>query len=81
MDILETEENNTEADFTIAFNPTFLMELCRTIDTDVLEVGFTDPKAPMMVYGKEYDFLILPVNIGDCENIKHNIKKLLEKVA
>ncbi|MSA02185.1 hypothetical protein GKG47_09050 [Lactonifactor sp. BIOML-A3] len=80
MDILETEENNTEADFTIAFNPTFLVELCRTIDTDVLEVGFTNPKAPMMVYGKEYDFLILPVNIRD-NNIVNNIKKLLEKAA
>lgn len=83
MDIMETKENYTKSGLMIGFNPTFLLELCKTVDTEVLEIGFTNPKAPMMVYGKEYDFLILPVNVKEteAEEFKSNINKLLEKVA
>ena len=82
MDILETEENNTKEDFVIGFNPKFILELCKTIDTDILEIGFSDNnKAPMTVYGKDYNFVILPVNIKDGESIKNSIDKLLEKAA
>ncbi|MSS07045.1 hypothetical protein FYJ38_00130 [Clostridium sp. WB02_MRS01] len=82
MDILEASENNTKEDFTIGFNPKFINDLCKTIDTDILEIGFSDNnKSPMTAYGKDYDFVILPVSIKDSESIKHNIQKLLEKAA
>lgn len=52
-------------DLLIGFNPRFLMEALRAIDDDEVELYFMNAKSPCIIRneGKEYIYLILPVNI------------------
>lgn len=63
FDELSTSENSMK-DMYIGFNPQFLADAFSVVDSDNPVCIGTNPKAPMLIYGNEYSFLVLPVNIG-----------------
>lgn len=81
-----TENKAVQSGFMIGFNPSYLVDMCNSIDVDDLKLGFTNAKAPMMVYGNEYTVLLLPVMIKSAKaTVKESIDKLrckpLSKIA
>nr|DAJ75506.1 MAG TPA: beta clamp protein [Bacteriophage sp.] len=79
FDELETSENNMKDDLYIGFNPRFLVDVFEIVDSDNPICLGTNPKAPMMIYGSEYSFLVLPINIAVED--KANIKRKFESEA
>jgi hypothetical protein len=63
----------------IGFNPRFLVDVFEIVDSDNPICLGTNPKAPMMIYGNEYNFLVLPINIAVED--KANIKRKFESEA
>lgn len=66
---LETIENNMDEKLYIAFNPQFLADAFSIVDSDNPVCIGTNAKAPMIITGNEYSFLILPVNNKDSDCI------------
>lgn len=64
FDELSTRENNMK-DMYIGFNPQFLADAFSVVDSDNPVCIGTNPKAPMLIYGNEYSFLVLPVNLSN----------------
>lgn len=79
FDELETSENNMKDDLYIGFNPRFLVDVFEIVDSDNPICLGTNTKAPMMIYGSEYSFLVLPINIAVED--KANIKRKFESEA
>lgn len=66
FDELETKENYMKENLYIAFNPQFLSDVFSIVDSETPVCIGSNPKAPMLITGNEYSFLVLPVNItGD----------------
>lgn len=66
FDELETKENYMKENLYIAFNPQFLSDVFSIVDSENPVCIGSNPKAPMLITGNEYSFLVLPVNItGD----------------
>lgn len=59
---LETTENNMNSNLYIGFNPQFLADVFNIIDSDNPVCIGTNAKAPMLITGNEYSFLVLPIN-------------------
>lgn len=78
LDEIESKHNLPD-EFTIGFNPLFLMEAFNIIDTDKPECILHSPKAPMVIKGNEYKFLVLPVKITGIDTI--NVSKKISEVA
>lgn len=55
------------ADFQVAFNPQFMMEALKHIDTDKMTIGLTTPVNPALLEpvgeGQDYRFVIMPMRI------------------
>lgn len=64
FDELETKENYMKDDLYIAFNPQYLADAFSIVDSENPVCIGMHPKAPMLIMGNEYSFLILPVNIS-----------------
>lgn len=79
VDRLTTKNTEVKKDFTIAFNPAFIKEAINIIDSETALCTMTNAKAPIMIYGKEYSFLILPVNIST-ETV-NNMRSYLLKIG
>lgn len=79
-EFLMTENMTVKPEFMIGFNPSYLVDMCNSIDTDDLKIGFTNAKTPTMVYGNEYTILLLPVVIKNAKNtVEESINKLSGK--
>lgn len=65
FDELSTSENSMKDDIYIGFNPQFLADAFSVVDSDNPVCIGTSPKAPMLIYGNEYSFLVLPINFGN----------------
>lgn len=77
----ELEVNDLRMDdMYIAFNPSFWVDALNTVDTDTVKICGGRNIDPLMIYGNEYDFLILPVNIKHQVLLDKAVKKF-EKVA
>ena len=77
----ELEVNDLRMDdMYIAFNPSFWVDALSTIDTEKVKICGGRNIDPLMIYGNEYDFLILPVNIRN-PALLDKIEKKFEKVA
>ena len=63
FDELETKEIQMKDGLYIAFNPQFLADAFSIVDSDNPVCIGTNAKAPMLITGNEYSFLVLPVNI------------------
>ena len=63
FDELETNEIQMKDSLYIAFNPQFLADAFSIVDSDNPVCIGTNAKAPMLITGNEYSFLVLPVNI------------------
>lgn len=63
FDELETEENYIDEKLYIGFNPQFLVDAFSIVDSENPVCIGTNAKAPMIITGNEYSFLVLPVNI------------------
>ena len=63
FDELETKEIQMKDSLYIAFNPQFLADAFSIVDSDNPVCIGTNAKAPMLITGNEYSFLVLPVNI------------------
>ena len=59
-----SEITKVGADMTICFNPEFLIDALRAIDSDEITLYLVSPKAPCFIRDAEetYCYLILPVN-------------------
>lgn len=60
FDELSTSENSMKNMY-IGFNPQFLADAFSVVDSDNPVCVGMNPKAPMLIYGNEYSFLVLPV--------------------
>lgn len=67
FDELETEENYIDEKLYIGFNPQFLVDAFSIVDSDNPVCIGTNAKAPMIITGNEYKFLVLPVNIANID--------------
>lgn len=63
FDELKTKENTMKESLYIGFNPQFLADVFSVIDSENPVCIGTNCKAPMLITGNEYSFLVLPVNI------------------
>lgn len=63
FDELETKEIQMKDSLYIAFNPQFLSDAFSIVDSDNPVCIGNNAKAPMLITGNEYSFLVLPVNI------------------
>lgn len=61
---LETTENNMNTKLYIGFNSQFLSDVFNIVDSENPVCIGTNAKAPMLITGNEYSFLVLPVNIA-----------------
>ena len=59
---VETTENNMNEELYIGFNPQFLADVFDIVDSENPVCIGTNAKAPMIITGNEYSFLVLPVN-------------------
>lgn len=76
LDTIEVKNNNMEEEFYIGFNPSYLVDVFSIVDTDYPVCEGKSNKSPLFVYGNEYSFLILPVNIGnEVEDMKQSINR------
>lgn len=77
FDNVETDENAMSDDLYIGFNPHYLADAFSMVDTDKPVCRGRNNKSPLFIDGKEYSFLVLPVNImGDeVENMKECINR------
>ncbi|RHS68181.1 hypothetical protein DW954_02265 [Clostridium sp. AM45-5] len=77
----ELEVNDLRMDdMYIAFNPSFWVDALNTVDTDTVKICGGRNIDPLMIYGNEYDFLILPVRINNLP-LMDKVTKKFEKVA
>jgi DNA polymerase-3 subunit beta len=62
----QLEVNYSGAPFTIAFNPTFLLDGLGVLDSATARLSFTDPKRPAVLTGEsaEYSYLLMPVRLS-----------------
>lgn len=68
-------------DMIIGFNPRYLTEALGIIDVEKANVKLVSSKAPIIIEGNEYLFLILPVCIKDGINYEEVFGRLIEKAA
>lgn len=61
FDELETKENGMKNDLYIGFRPQFLTDVFSIVDSDEPVCVGSTAKSPMIIYGNEYSFLVLPV--------------------
>lgn len=81
VDRLTTKSAEVKKDFFIAVNPEFIKDAMNIIDSETALCTMTNAKAPIMIYGKEYSFLILPVNSTQHSEIVNNMKEYLQKIG
>ena len=61
---LETTENNMSDNLYIGFNSRFLADIFNIVDSENPVCIGINAKAPMIITGNEYSFLVLPVNFS-----------------
>lgn len=71
FDEICTTKNSMKDDFYMGFNPKFLMDAFNIVDSDSPKCIGYHSKAPLVIEGNEYKFLILPINIDNKdENVR-----------
>ena len=53
-----------EGTIKIAFNPKFLLDALKEIPDEKVTLEMSSPKAPCLIRGENYLYLILPVNFN-----------------
>lgn len=80
LDTVETKDNNMDGNLYIGFDPNYLMNVFSIIDTDSPLCEGKNNKSPLFIYGNEYSFLVLPVNINnEIEEMKQNLSIIIGK--
>ena len=78
FDEIEVKEK-PEKDFYIGFNPSFLVDIMRIVDSEYPVFYGTKEVCPWIINGDTYSFLILPVNIKDVKvKAEKRIAKYIE---
>lgn len=77
FDKISVSNNSVSEEFMIAFNPLFIKDLCNGIDTEFARMGFRNAKSPIMAYDEDFTYLVLPVNINECD-VSERINKLMK---
>lgn len=77
FDRITLTENCVDDGFMIGFNPRFIKDLCNGIDTEFARMGFRNAKSPVMAYDGDFTYLVLPVNINECD-VSERIDKLMK---
>ena len=78
FDTLDTTNNYMKDDLYIGFDPNYLAEAFNIIDSEKPICQGINDKGPLMIYGEEYSFLVLPINIkgsNSVENMNNSIKR------
>ena len=81
FDEIEATENNMKDDLYIGLNPQFLADAFGIVDSDKPLCMGKNEKCPIIIYGKEYSFMVLPVFITTADYIPVFKKKLGIEVA
>lgn len=55
------------AELVIGFNPYYLLELLKAINTEKVSMSFSNSKAPVYVKGEGYTYLVLPLSIAKAQ--------------
>lgn len=63
FDKLETSE--CKMDMYIGFNPQYMVDVFRVVDSDKPVCVGTNPKSAMMITGNEYSFVVLPIHFNE----------------
>lgn len=67
-DVIETEDAEDIGDgFVIGVNPEFINDAMNGLDSEMVTMGFTNNKSPIIVSDGEYTGYVLPVNISGME--------------
>jgi len=74
IDKIETKNLQVTKEFKLAFNAQYLSEALKIVDAEQIEIKANGEFHPMMVYGEQYSFLILPVRF------KEDWNKVIEKI-
>lgn len=78
FDVVDTISNCMKDDFYIGFDPNYLAEAFSIVDSENPLCQGVNNKGPLMIYGEEYSFLVLPVNIKDL-NIEENMNACITR--
>ena len=81
FDEIEVDDINMKDDFYIGFNPQYLADAFRIVDSNKPTCVVTNAKSPMMIYGEEYSFLVLPINISQDDYSISFTKRIKDEVA
>jgi len=61
----EIEVEYSGGDFTIGFNPTYLIDALKNIDDEKIQFGLTDPEKPGMIRAQQdYTYIVLPMQLS-----------------
>lgn len=55
--------NNNGESVRLGINPRYLLDIIKVIDNDEIAFGLSKPKAPVLISGEGYKYIVLPVNI------------------
>lgn len=61
LDKIETVSNTMDDKLYISFNPMFITDVLSVVDTEEYVIRGKKSISPIMIYGNEYTFLILPI--------------------
>ena len=78
FDKITSMENCVKDRFVIAFNPIYMKDLYNGCDSDTVEMGFHNAKAPVMVWDGDFSYLVLPVCLNNEKEITERIDKLMK---
>lgn len=61
----ELEIDYKGTDFTIGFNPSFLIDVLKNLSDDAVHFGFSDPEKPAVIRsGDDYTYIVLPMQVN-----------------
>lgn len=81
FDTIDTVNNYMNDDLYIGFNPNYLSEAFSVVDSENPLCQGVNNKGPLMIYGEEYSFMILPVAINGLNIEEINVYIASNKVA
>ena len=81
FDTIDTANNYMNDDLYIGFNPNYLSEAFSVVDSENPLCQGVNNKGPLMIYGEEYSFMILPVTINGLNIEEINVYIASNKVA
>lgn len=81
LDEIDIKETTMSEDMFIGFNPRYIMDAFNVVDADYPVCRGMNNKAPMIIEGSEYSFLVLPVRLKEDFSIETMVEKIKKDKA